>query len=248
LKSPGSSGALIITVAVIIVVVVAAAAVAWVYYLSPIVSPKTETESLSFSGFTSVEVSSSFRVTLTQSSNYSVTVTANQKIFDLIEVNQIGSTLKISMRPGTFSGTADLSAQITMPELRNVTLSGATSGTAAGFRSAQPFAVQLSGASSLQLTGFQSGNITADISEASSLKASGAAGDLVSVVSGASSLDLSGLAVNDASVNLSGASHAQVDVGGRLDAQVTEASSLQYSGDPTLGSIITSGASSVGRS
>ena len=95
---------------------------------------------------------------------------------------------------------------------------------------------------------FQAGNITVDLSGASTFNAAGSANDLVSVVSGASNLYLSDLPVNNANMNLSGASHAQINVNGRLDAVLSGASSLKYSGSPTLGNINTSGASTVSRS
>ena len=46
-------------------------------------------------------------------------------------------------------------------------------------------------------------------------------------------------------MNRSEASHAQINVNGRLDAVLSGASSLKYSGLPTLGNINTSGASTV---
>ncbi len=97
------------------------------------------------------------------------------------------------------------------------------------------------------MTNFQAGNITTELSGASSFTAAGTAHDLVSVLSGASNLDFSNLPVNNANMNLSEASHAQINLSGRLDAQLGGASSLQYSGTPTLGNISTSGASIVSK-
>ena len=246
-KSSGSSNThIIILVVIIVAVVVAAGAVAGFYFLPS--AGASETQTMNFSGFTAVNVGSAFRVTITHSNSFTVRITANEKEFDQIEVNQTGDILKIDIRPGNFTGITNTAAQITMPELNSVTLSGATQGSAAGFRSTMPFVAQLSGASSLTLTDFQAGNVTADLSGASTLSAAGSADDLVSVVSGASSLNLTNLAVNNASMNLSEASHAQIDVSGRLDAELSGASSLQYIGQPTLGNISTSGESTVSKS
>jgi hypothetical protein len=46
---------------------------------------------------------------------------------------------------------------------------------------------------------------------------------------------------------LSGASHAVINLTGTLNVNASGASSLQYIGEPTLGNIITSGASTVNR-
>ena len=69
----------------------------------------------------------------------------------------------------------------------------------------------------------------------------------MSDVSGASNLDLSNFHVNDANIGLSGASHATVNLDGRLDVEASGASSLEYIGEPTLGNINTSGASTVNK-
>jgi len=58
-------------------------------------------------------------------------------------------------------------------------------------------------------------------------------------------LNFSNFHVNDANVELSGASHATVYVAGRLDVSASGFSSLQYLGNPTLGNIDTSGGSTV---
>jgi len=65
--------------------------------------------------------------------------------------------------------------------------------------------------------------------------------------SDASNLDLTSFQVNDADVNLSGASHVTVNPTGRLDVDASGASNLQYLGEPTLGNINTSGGSNVNR-
>jgi hypothetical protein len=235
----------ILAIAIIVIIAVAAVAAVAAYFLFLPGNPKTQT--LNFSGFTALDVSSAFKVTVTQSNTYSVVITANERIFDRIEVSTEGNTLKIGMKPGTFFGIFNAEAEISMPTLRNVVFSGATRGTATGFSSAEPFGVSLSGASSLDLTNFKAGNITVDLSGASTLTADGTANDLTSVVSGASNLNLQNLAINNAEMNLSGASHAQIDVNGKLDADLSGASSLQYSGQPILGNIKTSGASTINR-
>ena len=62
---------------------------------------------------------------------------------------------------------------------------------------------------------------------------------------GASDGDLSSMRSVKANAVLDGASHAVVWVTGRLDASASGASSLTYRGDPDLGSIETSGSSSI---
>jgi hypothetical protein len=203
------------------------------------------TETLDFSGFSSVEVSSAFKVTITQSASYSVMVSAGERVFDRIEVTQEGQTLKIGVKPGVFFGVFNCEAEITMPNLDSLGLSGASSGTADGFSSSNQFNAQVSGASSLDLKNLNVGNVNFEVSGASHLTGQGTGSNLTCAVSGASNLDLTNFSVNDANVDLSGASHATIKLDGRLDAQASGASNLEYIGEPTLGTINTSGLSEV---
>jgi len=203
------------------------------------------TESLDFTNFSSVEVGSAFQVTITQSSSYSVKISAGERVFDRIEVTQEGQTLKIGVKPGWFFGSFNSKAEITMPSLDNLSLSGASSGTADGFTGSNQFTAQVSGASALELTNFNVGDVNFEVSGASHLTGQGTGSNLTSAVSGASNLDLTDFSVNDANVDLSGASHATIKLDGRLDAQASGASNLEYIGEPTLGTINTSGLSEV---
>jgi hypothetical protein len=65
--------------------------------------------------------------------------------------------------------------------------------------------------------------------------------------SGASHLELADLEVGNANVTLSGASDATIKLAGRLDADLSGASTLEYIGEPTLGIMGTTGASTVKR-
>jgi hypothetical protein len=238
----------IMVVALIVVVVVAALIIAAVaFFLLYLPVGIEETQSFSNTDFNALEISSAFTVNITQSNSYSITIAANQRIMDQIEVKQNGNLLIINVKPGAIIGSFNAKAQITMPKLDNITLSGATRGTATGFNSDEPFNAKILGASSLQLTDFQSADITIDLSGASSLNAKGSANNLSGIVSGASNLDLLNLAINVANVNLSGASHAEVNLNGELNVDASGASSLQYTGQPTLGTINTSGASTVAK-
>ncbi len=66
-------------------------------------------------------------------------------------------------------------------------------------------------------------------------------------MSGASRFNLGGFIVNNADVTLNGASTGTVNLSGRLDANVSGASRLSYIGEPTMGTINTSGASTISK-
>ncbi len=233
-----------IAIIVIGIIVVIVAVVAFYWY-----SPGAQkTETFALSDFTQVEVSSAFQVSITESETYSIRVTAGERFFDRIQVNKTGETLKIGTLPITvFFGSFDAKAEITMPTLHKLDLSGATKATVNGFNTTESFAATVTGASSLEMTNAEFGDVNIQLSGASHVVAAGTGNDLVADVSGASNLDLTSFHVNNANVNVSGARHATVNLEGRLDADASGLSSLDYIGEPTLGTINTSGGSSINK-
>ena len=241
-KALSSIWIIVIVSAVIVVALGATVAYLWFW------PGNLKTEEMVFGDFIAVEVGWAFEVTVTQSSSYSVVISADEKIFDNIEVTQTGNTLIIGQKSGTIDlGGLVRKAEISMPDLNKLILSGATRGTAEGFSNSNTFVLGLSGASSLEMTNIKVGDAEIEVSGASTLNAVGTAGDLVALIEGASNVDLTDFPVNDADVNLSGASRATINLDGRLDAELSGASNLEYIGDPTMGDINVSGAATLNK-
>ncbi len=129
------------------------------------------TRDFDFTDFSAVEVGSAFTVDISPSDTYSVKVTTQEGLFKQVKVVKTGDTLKISLDwPGVFFGARVLQARITMPELKSLELSGATTGTVRGFKSAAGLDSRISGASTLDLN-VETGDFTGEISGASHLTA-----------------------------------------------------------------------------
>ena len=209
-------------------------------------SGNLETETFNFSDFTRVDIGNAFETEIAQSGSYNVNITADDNLLEYIRVSKEG--------------------KVTMPELRGVELSGATRGTVSGFSSTENLDIGVSGASSLNLVDIPAGDaridvsgaskvtgdITAgdadlDISGASTVQLEGSASDIVAEASGASRVKLAGFTVSNADVTLGGASTGTVNLDGRLDADLSGASKLSYIGEPTMGNINTSGASTLSK-
>jgi hypothetical protein len=181
-----------------------------------------------------------------QAEEFRVVVRADDNLREYLRVVRQGDTLMIGLEPGSppSLGRATLEAEVTMPELTEVALSGASHVTITGFESAEPLVVDASGASELRGE-IEAGRVRFYVSGASQLRLTGSAAHLTVDGSGASQIDLSDFAVGDAEIELSGATTASVRASGRLDARASGASRLTYAGGPALGVIETSGASSV---
>jgi hypothetical protein len=237
--------------AIIIAIVVAVAAICTVLILKVwpgvlIGSGNLENEEYAFDNFTSVEISSAFQFEIKQSGSYGINVTADDNVIDRVQVSEDGQTLRI--RLGTVPGLrlVTLKASVNMPQLRGLIASGASRGTVSGFSSTEDLDITVSGAS--RVTGdITAGNVEFDISGASTIQLEGSANDMDANVSGASHFNLDAFAVNNADANFSGASTGTINLTGTLDANVSGASTLLYIGEPTMGDINTSGASTISR-
>jgi len=209
-------------------------------------SGNLETEEYAFTNFTKVEISSAFEFEVNQSSSYSINVTADDNVMDYVRVSQVGQTLKIGLGTVTWLGPVTLRASVTMPQLSGLTVSGASRGDIYDFSSTEDLDITVSGASRVN-GDITAGNVEFDISGASTIQLEGSANDMVASVSGASSFNLGGFTVNNADVNFSGASSGTINLDGRLDADLSGASRLWYIGEPTMGDINTSGASTISK-
>jgi hypothetical protein len=229
-------------------------------------SQNLETREFVYDDFNKVEVQAPFHVEISKSNVYLVSVTANDNLFDYIEVTQSGDTLRLRLKPFFSFQHSTLQATITMPDLRAIEMSGASSGKVAGFQTTGDVDINVSGASKLNIMSLQASDVTLEISGASrvtgfvktesadfevsgasSLELNGSAEGARLEASGASSLRLEDFYILHASVYLSGASNGNVEVNGNMDVEVSGASKLTFGGNPTLGRVDVSGASSLKR-
>ncbi len=222
-----------------------------------------------FTNFSYVDVSSAFNFEIIRADTFGVVIKVDENLADYVEVSQTGQTLEIYLKPHhiftdfTF-GSRTLKAEITMPALYGLEISGASKGNVTGFKSSGDLNLIISGASSLEMTDIEAGGINFEVSGASKASGnmvtsnakfnvsgasraelSGSAAGIILVVSGASRTDLTDFLLTNADVELSGASEATVNVKDRLDIIVSGASRLYFLGNPTLGNVEVTGASTV---
>jgi len=215
--------------------------------------------------FTKIEAGYAFDVEITEADSYLVRITADDNLYEHLDISKSGDTLYIRLKPNYNYMNITRKATINLPDLESLGLSGASEAkVGSGFSSSHAVDFDLSGASNADIGNMKAGNTNfqlsgaskasgsvemADgrfnLSGASSLELDGVASDITIGASGASHVRLSDFSVVDAEVNLSGASDATVNASGRLDGDLSGASKLNYIGNPTLGSISASGGSTI---
>ena len=202
------------------------------------------TQTYDFTDFTKVEIGSSFRFEVIQSESYSVSITAPETLFNHVQLSKDGDTLRVFQTGGM--PPIGTHVKIMMPDLLAAKLSGSVKGSIKGFSSSHDFDLDVSGASNVSAS-IVAGDATFKVSGASKVQLDGSANNINVDVSGASTFNLSGFAVNDIKIVVSGSSNAAINVMGRLDADLSGASKLSYTGEPTMGDISTSGASTISK-
>ncbi len=209
-------------------------------------SGKMLTKDYSFADFQSVDIGSAFRAGITQAETYSVSITADDNLFDYIKVDKTGSQLFIRFDHSRGYSNGVVKIKITMPTLDELSLGGASTADVSGFQSSKAVNLSASGASTLN------GSLSADsialrVTGASKANLKGTTNSGYVTGDGASSLNLGDFTFDSASVRLDGATNATLGVKTKLDYSLSGASRLTYLGNPTIGNSHTSGASSATR-
>jgi len=222
------------------------------------------TQRFDYTDFTRLKIERALSVDILRADTYSLTIGDD---FSRIKVEKVGDTLIIGRRGLDWIALFHPRPHvvITLPELYELTLSGACQGKAIGFQSDHDFVLKLNGASHLEINRMSVGNLKTNISGAANLTGDiNISGDILFEISGASRVDLSGsgksarielsgasqarlsnFALGKASLNISGASSAQLKVNDNLDINLSGASRLEYAGTPALNKVHVSGASTL---
>jgi len=221
-----------------------------------------QTKSFSNVGFDKVEIDNAFQADITYANTFAINITMDSNLFEYLDLRQLGSTLHIGLQKNHSYFDTTQKATITLPDLRGISVSGASKTQISNFNSVNDLNIDVSGAGRLDCTSIKAGdtvigvsgagqttgtlsmaNGNFDISGASTLQLEGTATNITADFSGASSGKLDNLAVATAKITVSGASNATINVSANIDANVSGASRLYYIGSPTLGNISVTGAS-----
>jgi serine/threonine-protein kinase len=163
------------------------------------------------SGFDSIQIGSTFHARIARGASFKVTTSADDNILEHIRVIKIDRTLQVGLESGSYSLKTPLTAEITLPTIARLDLSGASKTTLNGFDSERDTEIKVSGAS--QLSGMiktAKAEIAVDGASIALLSGSAAAGRLVA--NGSSHLKLGEFRLKQCEVDLDGASTAQIEV------------------------------------
>lgn len=198
-----------------------------------------KTKTYDVRNFKELEFSSIFDVTLTRSSNFSLKIKAPEDILDYVEVRVRENTLELNLKdlPRSISkkynsSNYELKADISMPELYGLEMSGASKFTTSDTFDigSREFDMDVSGASKVDGLSIKAGSIECEVSGASSIEMSGQCDRAELDISGAPKVNIK-LDADDLGMEVSGASNFDLDgTIGSLRADVSGAANASISG------------------
>ena len=206
-----------------------------------------ESKKFSVSGFNKLAMGSAFKIDVKQGSKYSVTVSGRSEDIEDLESNVSGGELKIRYKGNNWGkNRKTVNVSIMMPNLEGVDFSGASTVNVAKFSGTKNMDIEVSGASRVNME-LSAQKVSMDLSGASSLVLTGNCDILNGEVSGASTFKGRDFPAKEVNIDASGASSAAVVASASVHAEASGASSIRYSGNAKDVHSSTSGASSIKR-
>ena len=118
------------------------------------------TQEEAINGFDRLDVNQGFQVAVSQGDTFSVVIRVDDNLVEHLQVVKEGSTLKIGLEQNRIYGSSTLQAEITMPELTGLELSGGSRISVSG--SGEDIAIDASGGSGADLASFSVVNANVD--------------------------------------------------------------------------------------
>lgn len=194
-----------------------------------------QTETRSEKGFQTVDVQGAIKLYVRQDSSYSLKVETDANLMEYVETFMEKNTLVIRPKRGVrLKPSNAVKVYISSPSYRFFDVSGASELIGEGrISSPDELFLDLSGASTARLD-IKSPKTGIDLSGACTAKISGETRDLDIEASGASNAYCYMLQSENAAVDLSGASTAEVFASQKLNASAAGASNIRYKGNPAV--------------
>ncbi len=199
-------------------------------------SGNIETKEYDLSDFNKIEVNRVYEVIVRPSSEYKVIITADDNIHQYIEARTHKGELSLDLDEGrTYNAISiTLKAEISMPDLAELEVNGASKIWFAGIHS-KDLLISVNGASEIIGDLKVDNDLKLNLEGAVKVHLKGVAGgDLDLELRGVADANLRNFRVNDASIELNGASKTQIWSTGTIFGEINGTSQLIYYGNPKL--------------
>ncbi|UCH51265.1 MAG: DUF2807 domain-containing protein [Chloroflexota bacterium] len=113
--------------------------------------------------FKRIEAGSGFKLDIAKSDSYLVRITFDNNLLQYLDIKKKGDILHIGLEPKYNYSNCAHSAHITLPDLRELNLSGTSQVKIKGFQSSHAMRFELSGNSSININDLEAGDIRCEI-------------------------------------------------------------------------------------
>jgi hypothetical protein len=194
--------------------------------------------------FTNLDVSGAVTVRLKQEAATSVRVDTDENLMEYLEIKVDGNTLVIQPRNGyNLDPSKDLIVYVSASRFNDIDVSGASKIISEDPITGDEMNVHASGASEI-LMQVKLSKFTSELSGACTLKLTGDVARFETQSSGASKILCMDLKTQEAKLDISGASDAEISADKELNIEASGASNVQYRGNANINQK-SSGASNV---
>lgn len=210
-----------------------------------------------FNDFTAVSVSETCDLIVTQGDHFSIIITSDDNVAEYVEVKETEETLYIGLKSGYSYDNIIFEARVTMPDLKGLSVKGASKAQTSGFYTTGTVNVSVEEASEVSMDYERTGAVNASVDGASELifntqtvsgsvkfnsngasylKFTAPSGNRNANINcdGASHIDMKGFTAGNAVVELGGASNVWVNLTETLSGSIKGASVLRYRGTSSL--------------
>lgn len=201
----------------------------------------TVTQIRSVENFNGITSHISASVVFSVAPNYSLQLTGQQNILDLLETRVVNGVLTIDFRPGIRIGSHEkIVVIVTAPSVDLFRMSGSGDMDIMGDLSMKDLELSISGSGKIQVQHANvSGKLIATLSGSGNLVVfNGAASEESLYLSGSGIIDLGGVVSRKVTVHISGSGDAKVSASESLEAHISGSGSVFYHGNPVISSHI----------
>lgn len=191
-------------------------------------------ESRDVNNFQSISSSGNFDVTITPSNVYSVTVSADDNVLKYVLVRKDGDRLVIRFRDNVrLQNTLPIRVEVSMPDLRNVSLSGSGFIKSNGsFTSDEKMKISSSGSGDIDLD-LSAPTIESNIAGSGSITLKGKCRSADISIAGSGNYEAEKLLSEQTEISVAGSGDAHVFASITLDASIAGSGDITYTGGAT---------------
>ncbi len=197
-----------------------------------------EKETRDVGSFSSISLSISADLYLTQGNDTKVVIEAEQKILDLIRTEVVGDNLKIKLKTGKWyiRGNKQIKIYVSTPDVEGLFLSGSGNIKAETQIKTESLDFAISGSGNIVIDDLVVSDLEGHISGSGDIDLSGSktAETMEISISGSGDLFADNLKVNSVEIRISGSGTCKVFAVSELEVSVSGSGSVYYKGNPMV--------------